>query len=116
MFFGPFVDGANQSISQTKVVPEIQGRVFASRRMIAHLAAPLSMLIAGPLADRVFEPRLVSGGEWSGCFGWLVEVGPGAGMGMMIVLAGFGGIATGVVGYLVPAIRDAEARLPDFDD
>jgi MFS family permease len=52
------VFGSNQAIWQSKVAPDIQGRVFATQQMIARAAAPLAYLLAGPLADRVFEPLL----------------------------------------------------------
>jgi hypothetical protein len=48
-------------------------------------------------------------------FGWLVGTGPGAGMGLMLVLAGVFGAAVGLGGYLFPAIRNAEDILPDFE-
>ena len=48
-------------------------------------------------------------------FGWLVGIGPGAGMGLLIFLCGLGGALVGLVGYFVPAIHNAENILPDHD-
>ncbi|MCL5999026.1 MAG: hypothetical protein M1546_23645 [Chloroflexi bacterium] len=53
--------GSSQAIYQAKVPPDVQGRVFAARRMIAFLTNPLSPLIAGVLADRVLEPVMRTG-------------------------------------------------------
>ena len=61
-FCGPFVNGSSQAIWQGKTAADVQGRVFAVRRMIAWSSLPLSYLIAGPLADHVFEPLLAAGG------------------------------------------------------
>jgi len=36
-------------------------------------------------------------------------------MGLMIALCGVLAVAVSAGGYLVPAIRDAEERLPDYD-
>jgi MFS family permease len=114
-FFIPIINGSNQAIWQAKVAPDVQGRVFSVRRLIAQVTAPVAAVIAGPLADNVFEPAMQPGGAWSDMFGWLVGTGPGAGMGLMLVLAGVFGAAVGLGGYLFPAIRNAEDILPDFE-
>jgi hypothetical protein len=73
----------------------------------------VATLLAGPLADRLFEPALRAGGAWAHIFGPLVGTGPGAGMGLLIALTGLLAVAIGLVGYGVPAIRNAEDILPD---
>jgi MFS family permease len=113
MFFVPFINGSNQAIWQAKVAPDVQGRVFSVRRLIAQITAPVAMLIAGPLADRLFEPAMMPEGALAGWFGGLVGTGPGAGMGLLFVLTGVLGAAVGLGGYLFPAIRNAESILPD---
>jgi hypothetical protein len=111
----PILNGSNQAIWQAKVAPDVQGRVFATRRMIAQITAPVSMLLSGPLADGVFEPAMRVGGSLAPLFGGLVGTGPGAGMGLMFVLFGVIGAAAGFIGYAVPAVRDAEDLLPDHE-
>jgi MFS family permease len=108
----PFLNGSNQAIWQAKVAPDLQGRVFAARRMIAQITG-LTMLIAGPLADRVFEPAMQVGGSLAPVFGGLVGVGPGAGMALMLVIFGSLGALVGVAGYGFKVIRNAETLLPD---
>ena len=114
-FFVPLIDGSNQSIWQSKVAPDVQGRVFAARRLIAWLTTPISPLIAGPLADFVLEPGMREGGGLTGAFGWLVGTGPGAGMALLIIVTGLLAMTVGVSGYLFPAVRNAEDILPDHD-
>jgi DHA3 family macrolide efflux protein-like MFS transporter len=41
----------NQAIWQSKVPPDIQGRVSSTRRLIANAVSPLATLVAGPLAE-----------------------------------------------------------------
>lgn len=109
----PVIDGSHQALWQAKVAPEVQGRVFATRQLIGSLSGPVAPLAAGLLADRVLEPGLRAGGALAPAFGWLVGVGPGAGMALLIVGAGLATALVGLSGYAVPAIREAEARLPD---
>jgi len=116
MLFIPVINGSNQAIWQAKVSPDIQGKVFAARRMIAQISAPLAMLVAGPLADHVFEPGMTAGGVLARAFGPLVGTGPGAGMGLMFVFAGLLAACIGLGGYLFPAIRNAEDLLLDHDE
>ncbi len=115
MFFIPIINGSNQSLWQTKVSPDLQGRVFATRRLIAQITMPLGMVIAGPLADQIFEPAMSSDGTLSQMFGWLVGTGPGAGMALIIVGMGVLGVTASLVGYAVPTIREVDTRLPDHD-
>jgi DHA3 family macrolide efflux protein-like MFS transporter len=114
-FFTPVINASNQSIWQAKVAPDLQGRVFSIRRLIAWFVNPLSMLIAGPLADYVFEPGMQAGGFLTGIFGWLVGIGPGRGMSLIFILVGFAAACVGISGYALPFIRDVETHLPDHD-
>lgn len=114
-FFIPVLNGSNQAIWQAKVPPDIQGRVFSVRRLIAQVTAPIAMLMAGPLADVVFEPAMRADGVLAPLFGWMVGTGPGAGMALIFVITGIGGMIIGLGGYLFPVIRNAEDILPDHD-
>ena len=114
-FFGPIINASNQAIWQAKVEPDVQGRVFGVRRMIAWAISPLARLMAGPLADQVFEPAMQEGGSMADTFGWLVGTGDGAGMSLILVLCGLAVALVAIVGYAVRVVRDAEDILPDFD-
>ncbi|HEX6035732.1 MAG TPA: MFS transporter, partial [Anaerolineales bacterium] len=113
--FIPLINGSNQAIWQSKVAPDVQGRVFSARTMIAWLTNPISPLIAGTLADYLLEPAMRLPGGLSDGLGWLIPIGPGAGTGLLIFLSSLGGILAGVSGYLIHPIREAEDILPDHD-
>ena len=114
-FVVPIVNGSNQAIWQAKVAPDVQGRVFATRRLIAWTATPITPIIAGLLADKVLEPGMQAGGALAGTFGGLVGAGPGAGMALLLVISGLAPALIAGASYLIPVVRDAESRLPDHD-
>jgi hypothetical protein len=111
----PLVNGSNQAIWQLKVAPDIQGRVFSARRLIAWLTNPISPLIGGALADFVLEPAARAGTGLPSALSSLVGTGAGSGMGSLIVLCGLVSALVGVAGYFVYYIRNAETILPDHD-
>jgi MFS family permease len=108
------INGSNQAIWQSKVAPDVQGRVFSARRLIAWFSNPISPLIAGTMADFVLEPAMQSGGPLAQTLGGIFGTGPGAGMGLLIAFSGLLASLVGVSGYFIAAIRNAETRLPDY--
>lgn len=89
LVFGVAVSLANGpifAVLQTIVTPEMQGRVFALIMTAALAITPLSLLIAGPLAD-LFGIRL-----------WYL-------------LAATVSIVVAIVGYLTPDVIEMETRL-----
>jgi MFS transporter, DHA3 family, macrolide efflux protein len=112
---GPLINASNQAIWQSKVAPDLQGRVFSARRLIAWFAQPVSPIIAGTLADFAFEPAMRGDGMLSQTFGVLVGTGPGSGMGLILVFCSLAAALVGLTGYFIPAIRNAEDLLPDHD-
>jgi len=109
----PLINSSNQAIWQVKVAPDLQGRVFAIRRMIAWFVTPIATLLVGPLADLVFEPAMSEPSFLSASFGQLVGYGAGAGMALIMVFCGLAMAGVGVGGYGVRVVRDAESILPD---
>ncbi len=113
--FGALINTSNQAIWQAKVAPDVQGRVFSSRRLIAWITQPISPIIAGMLADFVMEPAMATNSTLAATWGWLVGTGPGSGMGLLFVFTGVAAAFVGLTGYFVPNIRNAEDVLPDHD-
>jgi DHA3 family macrolide efflux protein-like MFS transporter len=109
----PVLNGASQALWQVKVAPDLQGRVFAVRRMVAWSTLPLAFLVAGPLADRVFEPLLAPGGALAGSVGQLIGVGKGRGMALMLIGIGLAIVLVVVVASRFPRLTRLEDDLPD---
>ena len=103
------INALSVSLWQMKVPPNLQGRFFAARAQSAMLLLPISYLFVGRLADQVFTPAVGKAG-WS-LVAPLVGNGAGAGMGLMIVIAGL--IATACSLLALSSRRDAPpGRLP----
>ncbi|MCC6602938.1 MAG: MFS transporter [Anaerolineae bacterium] len=114
MFSVPFGSGLSQTIFQTKVEPAVQGRVFSIRTMIARSMMPVAFLLAGPLADQVFEPLLREGGALASTWiGSLVGVGPGRGIGALYLVSAVVLWAASGLAWANPHIRHVETDLPD---
>jgi MFS family permease len=114
--FPIFTNGASQAIWQSKVAPDVQGRVFSARRMIAWSVGPITPILAGLLADYVTEPMMLGDTRLADTFGWMVGTTSGSGMALQLVLTGILYIAVAGFTYaFVPHIRNLEDELPDHD-
>jgi DHA3 family macrolide efflux protein-like MFS transporter len=84
-FTNPIVNGPLLAVVQAVVAPDMQGRVFTLISSLASAMTPLSLLIAGPVADQI------------GVQSWFV----------------IGGVVTAAIGigaFLVPAIVNIESQ------
>ena len=114
LFFIPISAAMSQAVWQKKVAPDIQGRVFAIRAMIAYMIIPLANLVAGPLADHVFEPLLQEGGALSGTFvAGVVGVGAGRGIALIFIISAFSLWISSTYAFANPRIRNLEEEIPD---
>ena len=111
----PLTQSASNAIWQSKVAPDIQGRVFSARRLIAWITQPIMPVIAGALADYVTEPAMLGQTMLAKAFGWLVGTEPGSGMSLQFLAAGLGYILVVIIAWFIPTIRNVETLLPDHD-
>ncbi|HEX8906230.1 MAG TPA: MFS transporter, partial [Longimicrobiaceae bacterium] len=112
-FATPLLMTSSSAIWMSKTPQELMGRVTAVRRMALLSLMPLAVLVAGPLADRVFEPLMAPGGALAGSVGAAIGVGKGRGMALMFVGLGVLVMLTAVAAWLVPSIRNVERDVPD---
>jgi hypothetical protein len=109
----PFVNACQETIWRKKVEHAMQGRMFSLLRMIIVSATTVAYIIAGPLADRVFEPLLASGGALAGSVGSIIGVGPGRGIALLFILAGVAILVVCAIGYAIRPVRRVDSELPD---
>lgn len=110
----PITDGLASAIWYSKTAPDVLGRTRAVRQAFSWSLLPVSYLLSGVLADRVFEPLFAENGAWSGTFmGELIGIGPGFGIAFLFALTGIVAMIQGMVGFLYPRLRHIEEELPD---
>jgi DHA3 family macrolide efflux protein-like MFS transporter len=111
----PLTQSASNAIWQAKVAPDVQGRVFASRRLIAWLTDPIMPVVSGLMADYVMEPAMNSNTSLAHNFGWLVGITPGSGMALMFIISGLLYLSVTAAAWFIPVVRNVETILPDHD-
>jgi len=84
----PFVNTSADVLIRRRIDNPKQGRAWGIIGVLSQLGYVLAYLVAGVLADRVFNPLLRENGSLAGTAGRLVGTGPGRGIGLMLLLSG----------------------------
>jgi|GEM_PF-2975259 len=104
----PMLTSSSTAILLSKVKPDIQGRVFATESIMQQIVSAIAVFIAALLADHVFEPAMMPGGNFVPLFGNLFGTGKGAGMAILYVISSISLLLIGLSGYFVPQLRNVE--------
>ncbi|MCA9954556.1 MAG: MFS transporter [Anaerolineales bacterium] len=113
LLFSQIAGASIVTIWQTKVPTQIQGRVFATLRIIATLFFPLGQILAGPLSDYVFQPMLEPDGILANSVGKIIGVGNGRGIGFLLIVTGVINLIIVLWAYIQPRTRLVEDEIPD---
>ncbi|WP_414513672.1 MFS transporter [Nostoc sp. PCC 9305] len=106
----PLNGSSENAIWLAKVTPEVQGRVFAVRSLLFQIFSAIAYLIAGPLADKVFEPAMKPNGQLAWLFGNIFGIDKGAGMALLYVLCSLCMVLVGVFGFNVRLLRNIDEK------
>ena len=109
----PPAQSANTALWQTKVPSHLLGRCMTILRVAVETVQPLGYVLAGPLAEYVFEPAMMPGGAFADSVGRVIGTGPGRGLALMFLILGLGMTLVAVAGYAIRSIRRVERDLPD---
>jgi|HubBroStandDraft_3_1064219.scaffolds.fasta_scaffold26370_2 DHA3 family macrolide efflux protein-like MFS transporter len=110
----PIIISCTQTIWQTKVPPEVMGRVFAIRQMTSAAMVPVAYLLAGPLADRLFEPLVAPHGPLAASVGRVIGVGPGRGIGLLFMTLGAAVVLAVAAALSYKPLWNLDRELPDM--
>ena len=111
----PVMYSCDRASWMTKVETDLQGKVFATHTTISRFTPAIGRLMAGPLADYLFEPAMKPEGNLAPIFGRIFGTNPGAGMALLYVMCALCMLLVGLIGYAFPALRNVEDLSPDYD-
>jgi hypothetical protein len=112
-FSAPVMNSSFVPILQSKTPPDVQGRVFAAVRLMSWCSVPVAYVLAGPLADRIFEPLMAADGPLAGSVGQVIGTGPGRGIALLYIIMGVITLLATLRTYLYPRVRNIENEMPD---
>ncbi|GMT96634.1 hypothetical protein KH5H1_07530 [Corallococcus caeni] len=113
LFTMPPMVASSQSIWQRKIPADLQGRAAAVKRMVTLCMSPFASLIAGPLADDLFEPAMAPGGALASSMGRILGVGPGRGIAVIFIVLGLMTLTNVAFAWTNPRLRNLDRELPD---
>lgn len=115
MLVVPYASAMSQSIWMSKVEPDVQGRVFSVRSMIAQITNPVALALVGPLVDRVFVPLMSGDSSLAGALSRITGTGAGAGHAAFFVVLGIASVVVAVAAWAYPPLRNLERDVPDAE-
>ena len=106
----PVVSSGIQTILQTRVPADLQGRMHATLTTVSFATMPFAYLIAGPLADYVFNPLMVEGGILASSVGRIIGAGEFRGLGLLYIVLGAVIVGLSLLGQAEPQKRSYRAN------
>ncbi len=90
MFFAvlPFVNTSIEVLIRRNIDNKKQGHVWSIISTITYLGSIVAFVVAGFLADKVFNPLLEVNGKLAGTVGSIIGIGEGRGIGLMLIVSG----------------------------
>ena len=113
--FGSYLFAAVMNVNmdtlmREKVPLEMQGRVFSAKSTLQNFTIPIALLLGGVLADKVFEPFMLTDSPTQQILSGLFGTGKGAGIGLMFFIVGIAGILISFTRLRKPVYRELDRQ------
>ena len=93
-------------LARSSIPNETQGKVWGLIGLISQLGYIVAYAVSGPLADFVFNPLLVPGGQLAGSLGRAIGVGNSRGIGLLLMVVG---VLLVLIALALPRVRSVRA-------
>ncbi len=84
----PFVNTSIDVMIRKNIANEYQGRIWGLLGLISQMGYIFAYVSAGNMADYIFEPLMAENGALADTIGQVIGVGPGRGIGLLVILSG----------------------------
>lgn len=110
LFFAslPYATTSIDVLIRKSIDNEKQGRAWGLISLISQLGYVIAYVLAGVLADYVFNPALIDGGVLADTVGKIIGTGQTRGIGLLIILAGLGLIIMSLIVSKSKSIREMD--------
>ena len=98
----PFVNTSLDVLIRSNVDNNMQGRIWSIVSLISQSGMAIAFLIAGYLADKVFNPLLQADGVLSSSIGLIIGTGNGRGIGLIFILSG---LFVSIIGLIISRVK-----------
>lgn len=110
LFFAslPYITTCIDVLIRKSIANDKQGRAWGLISLLTQLGFVMAYGLSGILADYIFNPALVDGGILADTVGKIIGIGEGRGIGLLIIIAGFGLMVTAPIVYKSKSISKME--------
>lgn len=106
----PLFGSSEQAIWLASVEANLQGRVFAIQGLSQQVAIASATLLAGSLADYIFEPLMMPSGILAPILGRIYGTSSGAGIALLFELCAGCMVIIGIATYAFPILHGVESN------
>ncbi|MBW9147187.1 MFS transporter [Clostridium sp. CM028] len=112
LFFAslPYATASIDVLIRKSIDNDKQGRAWGLISLISQLGYVIAYILAGVLADYVFNPALVEGGVLADTVGKVIGTGETRGIGFLLILAGIGLVITALIVSKSKTIRGMDSK------